>query len=252
MPPVTRRRFLVTSALGAGLVNAGPSIAKLLAQTQSGSWITSNFNGTPIAAGDYIWFNSVFKVHGLDPLQGGTISFAPMPITFAANGSPVSIPVPSAIVNFIPGLAVATTDYVGGQWLTNVPSAGLAGNVFLDGVAFQVPAPGFSGGIKNVTWAGMFFSCTPGMTVNWQWAAAVYNNPAFLDQDLEGLGVKPVDDNHASAYQNSDHAGTPENFKAFVVGGARGGGGSNFTGSYSGTASGVPTPGSLTGCGGSP
>jgi hypothetical protein len=29
----------------------------------------------------------------------------------------------------------------------------------------------------------------------------------------------------------------PENYKKFVVGGARGGGGSNFTGSYSGTAS---------------
>ena len=48
--------------------------------------------------------------------------------------------------------------------------------------------------------------------------------------------MKPVDDNQASVYQNSDHAGTPENFKSFVTGGARGGGGSNFTGSYSATA----------------
>jgi hypothetical protein len=47
--------------------------------------------------------------------------------------------------------------------------------------------------------------------------------------------VKPVDDNKASAYKNSDHAGTPESFKAFVTGGARGGGGSNYTGSWSGT-----------------
>jgi hypothetical protein len=35
------------------------------------------------------------------------------------------------------------------------------------------------------------------------------------------LGVKPVDDNKASIYQNSDHAGTPENFKTFATGGAR-------------------------------
>jgi len=41
----------------------------------------------------------------------------------------------------------------------------------------------------------------------------------------------------ASIYKNSDHAGTPENFKTFVVGGATGGGGSNFTGSYSATGS---------------
>jgi hypothetical protein len=50
--------------------------------------------------------------------------------------------------------------------------------------------------------------------------------------------VKPVDDTKASAsYQNFDHAGTPESFKPYVIGGAMGGGGSNYTGSYSGTGS---------------
>jgi hypothetical protein len=45
-----------------------------------------------------------------------------------------------------------------------------------------------------------------------------------------------VDDNKASQYLNSDHAGTPENFKPYATDGATGGGGSNYTGSYSGTA----------------
>jgi hypothetical protein len=49
--------------------------------------------------------------------------------------------------------------------------------------------------------------------------------------------VKPVDDNKASAYQNSDHAGTPEAYRSSVVGGAMGGGGANYTGGDSGTAS---------------
>jgi len=49
------------------------------------------------------------------------------------------------------------------------------------------------------------------------------------------LAVKPVDDTKASQYKNSGHAGTPESFKSFVTGGARGGGGSHFTGSYGGT-----------------
>jgi hypothetical protein len=44
-----------------------------------------------------------------------------------------------------------------------------------------------------------------------------------------------VDDNHVSAYQNSDHAGTPEAFLPYVIGGATGGGGSNYTGSLSST-----------------
>jgi hypothetical protein len=85
-----------------------------------------------------------------------------------------------------------------------------------------------------VTWSGTFVSDTAGVQVKWKWAAAAYSN---FSNNYNLLGVKPVDDNHASQYQNSDHAGTPENFKAYVIGGARGGGGSNYTGSYSGTKS---------------
>jgi hypothetical protein len=83
----------------------------------------------------------------------------------------------------------------------------------------------------------MFTTDTPGVTVQWQWAAAVYPN---FSTGYNTLGVKPVDDNKASQYQNSDHAGTPETFKSFVTGGARGGGGSNYTGSYSATGSTIP------------
>jgi hypothetical protein len=90
---------------------------------------------------------------------------------------------------------------------------------------------------KNITWSGDFHTDTAGISVSWQWAAAVYTE---FTSDMSGIQVKTVDDNHADVYQNSDHAGTPENFKDFVIGGARGGGGSNWTGSYSGTASVVP------------
>ena len=49
------------------------------------------------------------------------------------------------------------------MWVTTVPSSGLAGNVFFDGVAVQSPSPtGFPGGIQPVTWQGTFFSMTPG------------------------------------------------------------------------------------------
>jgi hypothetical protein len=251
MKEFTRRKFLVRSAMGAGagLLTGAVAMKDVLAQTQSGCSIAANFNGTPLAGGDYIWFNSVLKVQGLDPQQGTTIGFAPMPIMLTANGSPYMIPVPSALINFVPGLALATTEFLAGGWVTNVPSSGLAGKVFLDGVAFLIPASGLPGGIKDVTWSGMFFSCALGLSVQWQWAAAVYANDEFFMAGYEGLGVKPVDDNKASAYKNSDHAGTPENFRSDVIGGARGGGGSNFTGSYSGTVSCVPMVGSPGGCG---
>src|SRR5207245_1148813 len=83
----------------------------------------------------------------------------------------------------------------------------------------------FTGGINPVTWQGQFSSDTPGVRIMWKWAAAVYTS---FSTDYNTLGVKPVDDNAASVYQNADHAGTPEHFKEFVTGGARGGGGGNF------------------------
>jgi hypothetical protein len=94
-----------------------------------------------------------------------------------------------------------------------------------------VPA-NIPGGLNPVTWSGTISSDTPGVTIQWQCAAAVYTN---FSSNYTALGVKPMDDKTLSQYQNSDHAGTPENFKQFVIGGATGGGGSNFTGNCSGT-----------------
>ena len=252
MKSLTRRSFFTTSGIGTGLgLLAAASVSRdAFAQTDPGSSsITSNFNGTRIFPGDFIWFNSVLKVQGLglDPV---TIGFTGS-ISFTVNGTLYVVPVPSAIVNFSPGVDVATTVFCNGQWTTTVPSSGLSGNVFLAGVALQAPTPGgFPGGIHDITWQGTFFSVTPGLKIQWQWAAAVYRNPQF-GADYNALGVKPVDDNQASVYKNSDHAGTPENFRPYVRGGARGGGGSNFTGSYSGTAATLPTPAGLASvCGG--
>src|SRR5207253_1806151 len=119
-------------------------------------------------------------------------------------------------------------DTASNTWVTTLPSSGLAGNVFVAGLTFPVASGGLPGGIRNVTWSGAFqTSASSGVTLQWQWAAAVYTK---FSTDYNALGVKPVDDNKASVYQNSDHAGTPENFKAYVIGGATGGGGSNYTG----------------------
>ena len=55
----------------------------------------------------------------------------------------------------------------------------------------------------------------------------------MFDADYNALGVKPVDDDKKNPYLNHDHAGTPENFKPYVIGGATGDGGHNYTGNYS-------------------
>jgi hypothetical protein len=138
--------------------------------------------------------------------------------------------VPDSILNLSPNTtaAAATTtfDTVQDAWVTNLPSQ-FSGNGFLSAVSFnsgiQLP-----GGINPVKWQASFTASAPGVSLNWQWSAAVYT---VFGSDP---GVKPLDVK-TSQYQTSDHAGTPENFAMFVTGGARGGGGSNFTGSYSAT-----------------
>jgi hypothetical protein len=111
-------------------------------------------------------------------------------------------------------------------------------------LAFPVPDSFANAGgrVKGpVTWQGAFSSSTDAMTISWKWGAAVYTH---FSTDYNLLGIKPTHSN-SCVYPNSDHAGTPQGvdpstgvmFKNFVTGGARGGGGSNWTGSWSGTVS---------------
>jgi hypothetical protein len=149
-----------------------------------------------------------------------------------------TLSVPDATVTFDPTVTFATTTFSGGQWVTLAPSSGLPGNTLLSGFAYQVPA-NVPPGIKNVTWSGTISPDTPGVSIQWKWAAGVFPN---FNSDYNALGIKPVDGTSHNQYPNSDHAGTPENFKSFVIQGATGGGASNYTGSLSGTAKVGPCP----------
>jgi hypothetical protein len=194
----------------------------------------SNFNGTPIEAGNFIWFNANFTASGI-PSTGATISFTGSTITFTAD-QPYAVSAPNAQIIFDPNAVCASTTFNSNTWTTTVPLAG-SDEIFLTGVAFPVPVSGRVQG--PVTWQGTFASDTPGISVAWKWGAAVYTT---FSLDHNALGIKPTH-THACLYNNSDHAGTPEGvdpgsgrpFKDFVTGGARGGGGSNWTGSWSGT-----------------
>ncbi len=193
--------------------------------------ISSDFNGDAIPGGSYVWFNSIFKVKSGLGSSGGVIRFNNSTVTFTANGVNYTLPVPDGAITFSSSTTTASTAFVDDKWVTTVP-AGFSGNVFLAGLPYQVPAAGLPGGIKKVNWTGTFTSSTPNVEVEWKWAAAVYN-PFSGDQNA--LGVKPIDGDKLNPYKNSDKAGTPESYKSNVGKGARGGGGSNYTGSYSGT-----------------
>jgi len=225
----SRPVFFVTALL------AGLSFAASVPVTSS---IVSNFNGTSIPGNDFVWFNSV-----INP------SFSSGPVTYFMTNSHISfgsfdVSTANAEVTFSPSATTPTTTFDAGTntWITVAPTS-FAGNAFLNGLAFQVPSGGISGGLNPVTWTADFSTDTAGSSLQWQWGAAVYTSFS-VDNNL--LGVKPIDSNSSlfpsgSIFANADHAGTPENFKNDVIGGARGGGGSNFTGSYSATGS-VTTP----------
>lgn len=200
------------------------------------STIASNFNGTAIAAGSSVWFNSVMKVSGLGSTPVN-IHVSQQTVSFQANGTNYSLNIPDSDITFSPSVMVGTTsfDSSANQWVSSLPSS-FSGNAFLGGMTFYA-ANGLPKGINPVTWSASFTTDTPGVKVNWQWSAAVYTN---FSSDYNSLNVKPLDSSSLTIYANSDHAGAPEAFKRFVVGGARGGGGSNYTGSYSATGSTVP------------
>jgi hypothetical protein len=217
---------VVDSGLGRPSGNGGAEYLAFPDISPKTTSISANFNGTGISAGKTIWFSGVMQPKNLGSAPV-TFRFTNQTITLGTT----TISVPAGTVTFDPAATTATTTFTGGMWQTTAPISGLSGNTFFAGVAYMVPS-NLSGGIKNVKWSATISVDSPGASLQWKWAAAVYNN---FGPDYNSDSIKPVDDNKASAYQNSDHAGTPENYKASVTGGATGGGGSNYTGSLSGT-----------------
>ena len=211
-----RSRTAALAAVLAGL------LVGMVAASASAATIKSNFNGTRIADGSGIWFNAVAKVKGTGDRQ---VVFTDQQVQYVLGGVAQVVDLPNSRVTFASGATASTTwNPVLNEWDTVVP-ASFDKNVFLGGGMYPVPAGGLPGGLNPVTWSGNFWAASGDVpSLQWQWAAAVYT--AF-PSDPADLGVLPADSGH--------HAGTPENITQFVVGGARGGGGSNFTGSYSAT-----------------
>jgi hypothetical protein len=213
-----------------GGVGVGTFYVAKLGVTSCQLSIASTFNGTRIPGGDYIWFNSMFKPKGV-PSTGATIQLRGASVSFAAGGQSYTVPIPDSAITFSASVTKATLIFNGSEWAEAVPVS-FADNVFLSGVPLLVPVSGLPAAISPVTWQGTITSSTLGVSLQWQWAAAVYSQ---FSTNMNALGVKPLHSTSLDQYSSGDQAGTPENFKPYAVGGARGGGASNATGSYTST-----------------
>jgi hypothetical protein len=216
-----------------------------------GTAVHYDTNLPDIQKGNFIWFNAVVNnVNGLP--SGGNAAQVKLYLTnstisFTANGIPYNVSVPNAVVTFnsasLSSGAKTTYDLTNGRWSTAVAKTGLTGNTFVTGVAFPVPAD-FPTGIQNVAWSTSFSTDTPGITLQWQWGAAVYSSfsTTYATTSPSNSNVLVVNAEDGTADANgTDPAGTPETYKASVIFGATGGGLTNYTGYLTSGAGVVPT-----------
>jgi phospholipase C len=194
----------------------------------------NNFGSSAIPAGSYVWFSATADITPRESSLPLTAHYTGQWVNLqlqGGNGIPLSIPAPNSEIVFSSSATSATTTYTGGQWVTTVP-VGFTGNVFIGGVAYQVPTGVSLAGAK-VDWTGVFSGTTNSFTLQWKWAAAVYSNlgtglgtgvgsSSGTTAFYNGLGAKPIDASTGSTYLNSDHSGTPENFKAYYLSSATG------------------------------
>lgn len=74
-------------------------VGKIAAALTGSSSITSNFNGTAIAAGNTLWFTAVMKVNGAPANQVAHLYFNGANITFTAASVNYNVPVPPAQIS---------------------------------------------------------------------------------------------------------------------------------------------------------
>ena len=203
-----------------------PAASEVISPT---SWNKFNlpFGNAPVA-----WVHAQFKPTGVSAATTATVQFTD--VSFVLNG--IKYPMPDGVVNFDPNApSTSTTTFSGtpgttsALWTTTINPNFISDENFFVGAAIPVD-PAIAGGGKATI---RFTTQTDdtGLSFSWQWSAAVYT-------------YWPSDWNQAmiQAYHgNGRHADTPNNTQVqkSLIQGPRGGGGSNFTGSWSATGHGA-------------
>jgi hypothetical protein len=190
--------------------------------------ICGNFNSQNPGNG-YVWCNAHLNC---TPGKACTVYCKNATVTLTCNdGNTYTYPVPDCQINFSPSCSTGSCVFNGTTWTTTLPCAGDS-QIFLSGCG--IPWQSDFANCHSVCWTGTFSCSTPGVNCNWQWGAACYNNSNL--GNCGNISVKPCQ-NTPCGYPTGDQAGTPENCKSSCQGGACGGGGSNYTGSWSSTGS---------------
>jgi hypothetical protein len=183
------------------------------------SW--NKFN-VPNGTNPVIWVHAHLNgISGIPKTGVTTVQFVGVSLT--VNGT--SYALPDGVMTFDSSApATPTTTFIGGKWQTVFNPNNLSDEMFFTGAAIPVTASIASNAKATLTFTSL--SSVSGISYSWQWSAAVYT---FWPADWNQALIMP--------YHKADHAGTPENttVQKSLIQGPRGGGGSNFTGSWSAT-----------------
>jgi hypothetical protein len=190
--------------------------------------------GAPVSwngfkGGSVVWINAHISGPG-NVLTNMTTTVVFTQVTLVVNGQ--SYALPNGTINFVPGTTAPTTAVnADGSWTTTV-SPTQSGDIFFDGQAIPVDANLQNGGGGNTSSTLSFYtnSNDSALRFQWQWGAAVYT---YWPGNASAM-IEPVQ-------ANGLQAGAPTNsqVQSSLIQGPRGGGGSNFTGSWSGTGHGT-------------
>lgn len=174
--------------------------------------ITTKVSGQLNAAGDYLYF------------KAGTITFNFINSTPLVNN--LSIPNGEIIADSTVSAPITNYDAATNRWITKVP-VGFAStsDIFITGAIIN-SSNGFvkSGGNTNSVLNGMFF-CTKPFSDQWAYQMAAYQ-PEFAYSNIGDAG-------QVVSINGTYRAGTPIPEIPYLVQGASGGGGNNYTGSKS-------------------
>jgi hypothetical protein len=226
----------VSTSLGDFTINGGTGPATLSCPTPacvippSGTEIggsPASWNGFNAPAGSVVWINAHLDASDVPTNKITRVDFSG--VTLVVNDT--SYALPNGRVVFNPAVSTASTIVnADGSWTTTVNPT-FSSDIFFDGQAIPVDSNLENGGHGN-TGSTLSFSTSSSdgsLKFQWQWGAAVYTSwPGNAAANIE-----PV---HGAL-----QAGAPQNkaVEADLIQGPRGGGGSNFTGSWSGTGHGT-------------
>jgi hypothetical protein len=199
-----------------------PASSETIGQT---SW--NKFN-IPSGTSPTVWIHAHFNSASGIPTNSVTTVLVSN-VSFVLNAT--SYPMPSGLVTFDPSAPATTTVYNASlnQWQTTINPNNISDENFFDGVAIPVDAAIAGGGQATLTFTTT--SNVKPIAFPWQWSAAVFT---FWPTDWNHALIQPY---HGNGPTGSQHAGTPDDTQVqmSLIQGPRGGGGSNFTGSWSAT-----------------